>query len=218
MSFQAYRRAPSLLKRLRLASSYATNSIPANLQSHLPDDPQIADYPRLPWVSRQRLPARGWWDPQMRRNFGDTVHFLSIPNFAGTRIQLTSLSQYHEQEEILGMWGPDAHSLPPNIAVRWFSIAVVGFVSFGVITKLFLIPSRPAVAREYPYSGLITELGGLEENQVCLLIWSSPLIPSEDSTSHFILLRPDRKVIKKLSKTESHGDGPLTVFRTPFVV
>ena len=36
-------------------------------------DPQLADYPRLPWVSRQTLPPKGWWDPQMRRNFGDTV-------------------------------------------------------------------------------------------------------------------------------------------------
>ena len=36
-------------------------------------DPQLADYPRLPWVSRQRLPPKGWWDPQMRRNFGDAV-------------------------------------------------------------------------------------------------------------------------------------------------
>lgn len=36
-------------------------------------DPQLADYPRLPWASRQKLPPKGWWDPQMRRNFGDTV-------------------------------------------------------------------------------------------------------------------------------------------------
>lgn len=36
-------------------------------------DPQLADYPRLPWTSRQALPPKGWWDPQMRRNFGDTV-------------------------------------------------------------------------------------------------------------------------------------------------
>jgi len=107
-------------------------------------DPQLADYPRLPWVSRQRLSPKGWWDPQMRRNFGDT---------------------YHENEDILGMWGPDAAPLPPNVALRWFSIAVASFISFGFITKYALVADRPAIPREYPFSGLVTELGGLEENQ-----------------------------------------------------
>lgn len=36
-------------------------------------DPQLNGYPQLPWVSRQHLPAYGWQDPLMRRNFGDTV-------------------------------------------------------------------------------------------------------------------------------------------------
>ena len=36
-------------------------------------DPQLDGYPQLPLVSRQHLPAKGWWDQQMRRNFGDTV-------------------------------------------------------------------------------------------------------------------------------------------------
>lgn len=39
-------------------------------------DPQLGDYPDLPWVSNQELPARGWWDQQMRRNFGDPVSTL----------------------------------------------------------------------------------------------------------------------------------------------
>lgn len=39
-------------------------------------DPQLGDYPDLPWVSDQELPARGWWDQQMRRNFGDPVSTL----------------------------------------------------------------------------------------------------------------------------------------------
>jgi len=143
MTFQIYRRAPSLLKRIRIAHQYAT-STSASLKNQEEADPQIADYPRLPWVSKQRLPARGWWDPQMRRNYGDT---------------------YHEQEEILGMWGPDASPVPPKTALRWFSIAVASFLSFGLLTKFALVPNRPAVAREYPFSGLITELGGLEENK-----------------------------------------------------
>lgn len=75
--------------------------------------------------------------------------------------------QYHENEDILGMWGPDAPPLPPNVALRWFSIAVAGFVSFGFLVKYALIADRPAIAREYPFSGLATELGGVE-NQVNL--------------------------------------------------
>jgi len=39
-------------------------------------DPQLGDYPELPWQSSQTLPPRGWWDQQMRRNFGDPV---SVP-------------------------------------------------------------------------------------------------------------------------------------------
>ena len=66
------------------------------------------------------------------------------------------------------MWGPDAAPLPPNVALRWFSIAVAGFVSFGFLAKYALVADRPAVPREYPFSGLVTELGGLEENQVSL--------------------------------------------------
>jgi NADH dehydrogenase (ubiquinone) 1 beta subcomplex subunit 8 len=66
------------------------------------------------------------------------------------------------------MWGPDAAPLPPNVALRWFSIAVAGFVSFGFVAKYALVADRPAIPREYPFSGLVTELGGLEENQVNL--------------------------------------------------
>lgn len=43
------------------------------------DDPQLAGYPELPYVSKQRRPALGWDDPQMRRNFGETVRTLYIP-------------------------------------------------------------------------------------------------------------------------------------------
>ena len=36
-------------------------------------DPQLDGYPQLPNESRQSLPPQGWWDIQMRRNYGDTV-------------------------------------------------------------------------------------------------------------------------------------------------
>ncbi|GBE87986.1 Ndufb8, NADH dehydrogenase 19kDa subunit [Sparassis latifolia] len=107
------------------------------------EDPQLAGYPQLPYISRQLLPPKGWEDPQMRRNFGDTLH---------------------EEEEVLSMWGPDVSPLPPKTALRQFTIATLGFVTFGVVVN-YLVPARPAVPREYPYSGLVKELGGLEENK-----------------------------------------------------
>ena len=51
------------LPRLRAHSSLAQKEL----------DPQLNGYPQLPDVSRQRLPPKGWWDIQMRRNVGDTV-------------------------------------------------------------------------------------------------------------------------------------------------
>jgi NADH dehydrogenase (ubiquinone) 1 beta subcomplex subunit 8 len=45
-------------------------------------DPQLNGYPQLPWISRQTLPASGWQDPLMRRNFGDTVRHNLLPSTA----------------------------------------------------------------------------------------------------------------------------------------
>jgi NADH dehydrogenase (ubiquinone) 1 beta subcomplex subunit 8 len=74
---QAARRAPGVLALTRasrpLARTYATPV--AYHQQEV--DPQLAGYPQLPYVNRQRLPAKGWDDPQMRRNFGDTVRTSS---------------------------------------------------------------------------------------------------------------------------------------------
>ena len=36
-------------------------------------DPQIGDYPNLPRNSTQARGPYGWWDPQDKRNFGETV-------------------------------------------------------------------------------------------------------------------------------------------------
>jgi NADH dehydrogenase (ubiquinone) 1 beta subcomplex subunit 8 len=74
--------------------------------------------------------------------------------------------QLHEQDEVLSMWGPDIPPLSPYKALAQFSIAVVGFVGFGFLVKEVFTPDVPAVRREYPYSGLVTELGGIEENKV----------------------------------------------------
>ena len=64
------------------------------------------------------------------------------------------------------MWGPDVSSIPPQTALYHFLLAALGFVGFGFLCKYALVPDKPAVPREYPFSGLIKELGGLEENKV----------------------------------------------------
>ena len=107
-------------------------------------DPQLNGYPQLPFVSRQHLPARGWQDPLMRRNLGDTLH---------------------EEEEVLSMWGPDIPPIHPHTATLHFLIAVSGFVGFGFLVKYVIAQEPPAVRREYPFSGLVQELGGLEANK-----------------------------------------------------
>lgn len=71
----------------------------------------------------------------------------------------------HEQEEVLSMWGPDVPVVAPNIALRWFTLATLGFVGIGLFAK-WAAADMPAVRREYPFSGLVTELGGYEANQV----------------------------------------------------
>ncbi|KAI0250243.1 Ndufb8, NADH dehydrogenase 19kDa subunit [Lactifluus subvellereus] len=107
-------------------------------------DPQLDGYPQLPNESRQSLPAHGWWDFQMRRNFGDTMH---------------------ECEEMYSMWGPDTPHVLPATALNHFAIAFSGFVAFGLFCKYALVPDRPAVPRQYPFDGLVKELGGIEENK-----------------------------------------------------
>ena len=64
------------------------------------------------------------------------------------------------------MWGPDVPVVPPQTATRWFSVAVLGFVGLGVIVN-YAHPEIPAIRREYPFSGLASELGSLEANTVC---------------------------------------------------
>jgi hypothetical protein len=106
------------------------------------------------------------------------------------------------------MWGPDAPPIPPNVALRWFSIAVASFVSFGFLTKYALVADRPAIPREYPFSGLVTELGGLEENQVSPSV--SDDLQTFDIHLHFTfsLHRLGRKA--SMTRIEQRGCVPLT--------
>jgi hypothetical protein len=81
---QALRAAARPVRGIRpLQPGLSTNAIRTlkTLTPYVPEtpstDPQLDGYPELPFVSKQRRPARAAWDdPQMRRNFGETV---SIP-------------------------------------------------------------------------------------------------------------------------------------------
>ncbi|KAF7727964.1 hypothetical protein EC973_006852 [Apophysomyces ossiformis] len=103
-------------------------------------DPQIGDYPNLPRNSHQLRAPFGWWDNQDRRNFNEAVH---------------------EEDEILGVWGPDIHTYSPYKALgqlTLFFALVGGFSAF--IYKVQ--PERPAIKRSYPFDGLKEELGSRE--------------------------------------------------------
>ena len=78
------------------------------------------------------------------------------------------------------MWGPDIPNVPPRTALFHFTLATLAFVGFGFLAKAALVPDRPAVPRQYPYSGLVTELGGLEENKARATDCSRPI----DSHQH----------------------------------
>ena len=75
------------------------------------------------------------------------------------------------------MWGPDPPQIPIEDARRQFLMAVAGFIAFGFLVKA-ITPEPPAIRREYPFDGLVKELGGVEENKVhltciiCFLLFS----------------------------------------------
>ena len=63
------------------------------------------------------------------------------------------------------MWGPDVPPIEPKKALLHFSIAVLCF--FGIAaTANALVPEKQFVERTFPFDGLVTELGGMEENKV----------------------------------------------------
>lgn len=58
--------------------------------------------------------------------------------------------------------------MDPSRALKQLSIYFSGLIAFGVLVKYALIPDRLAVPREFPFDGLVKELGGVEVNKVCL--------------------------------------------------
>ncbi|EPQ31407.1 uncharacterized protein PFL1_00742 [Pseudozyma flocculosa PF-1] len=109
------------------------------IQPQSEKDPQLGDYPDLPYISLQtRKYSPKWWDPQEKRNFGETPH---------------------EQDDALSVWAPDIHATPASSALRQFLVAVGVVVLFGS-TVYAATPEKPALPRTYPRDGLAAELGG----------------------------------------------------------
>lgn len=69
---------------------------------------------------------------------------------------------------MLSVWSLDVFPISGGTALRQLGAVIVVFAGFFAGVK-YITPERPAVPRTYPYSGLVTELGGLEENKVCVL-------------------------------------------------
>ncbi|KAF8340574.1 uncharacterized protein EI90DRAFT_2966458 [Cantharellus anzutake] len=106
-------------------------------------DPQLNGYPQLPAVSHQHRPPYGWDDAQERRNIGEPLH---------------------EDYDVLSVWAYDHYRIPGSTALREIGIAAIFFSLFAAAVYA-VTPERPALPRTYPYSGLVKELGGVEENK-----------------------------------------------------
>ncbi|KAJ1933186.1 hypothetical protein EC988_009203 [Linderina pennispora] len=103
-------------------------------------EPQIGDYPNLPQRFAEDRPQRGWWDRQMRRNFGEPIL---------------------EQDEIFNMWAPTRYASPGWKRVTKMWLGVIGTIGtvYYVISKTR--PEPVAVRAFYPGNGLKEELGGV---------------------------------------------------------
>lgn len=68
------------------------------------------------------------------------------------------------------MWGPDVPraGLTAQSALLQLFGAFAGFATLGFVIKNYGVPEPPAVRREFPYDGLVKELGGVAELRVLL--------------------------------------------------
>lgn len=100
------------------------------------EDPQIGDYPNLPFENHQTRAPTGYDDVQGRTNFGETVH---------------------EEDEVLNVWSPDLYDKPGGEAAKELFI---GLSALGLAMAFIAYSAAdpPAVRREYPYNGLEKEL------------------------------------------------------------
>jgi hypothetical protein len=78
---RTFHRATTLSSRLAAARPYsACLHTSAILRAEVSNkDPQLGDYPELPFVNLQeRKYDPRWWDPQEKRNFGEVVSIRFI--------------------------------------------------------------------------------------------------------------------------------------------
>jgi len=125
-----------------LAPTETSGSPPAEIAHQLAPgeeiDPQLNGYPQLPYAFAGNRPALGWWDIQDRRNFGEPLH---------------------EQDDVLGMWGPDPTPVSGLNALGQISVMLSVLGAFCYVVSR-LAPERPCTPRSYPFGGLEKELGG----------------------------------------------------------
>lgn len=127
-------------------------------------DPQLGDYPQLPALSYQRRRPGGWDDPQERRNIGEPVCPL-CKNSCGSFAEVILILKLPEEQEVLSVWAYDHYPMSTSSAARQLAVAIAAFgLLFVGLAKI--APERPSIPRQYPRSGLVTELGGMEENKV----------------------------------------------------
>ncbi|KAK9723248.1 hypothetical protein K7432_002097 [Basidiobolus ranarum] len=136
----------SLLKNAQRAQAHTVNPCEARLlhsyskPQYVDPDPQIGDYPNLPWENKQTRYPRDYWDQTERRNFGETIP---------------------EQDEVLSVWITDPNPINPWRALA--ELIAVGSVIVGGTLALatYALPDREvAIPRDYPYDGLRVEMGG----------------------------------------------------------
>ncbi|KAJ1677747.1 hypothetical protein EV182_005522, partial [Spiromyces aspiralis] len=120
-------------------SSSNSSSSKYNREAYIDPGPQIGEYPNLPWINAQTRPQLGWWDRQMRRNFGEPLH---------------------EHDEQFNMWSPTNYP-SPGVGTSLKHWAVVVSLAVGGATLIaYTRPEAPVVPRYFPYDGLVEELGG----------------------------------------------------------
>lgn len=66
---------------------------------------------------------------------------------------------------MLSVWAYEHFTIPGSVALQEIGFAALFFSLFAAGVYA-VTPERPAIPRTYPYSGLVKELGGLEENKV----------------------------------------------------
>lgn len=110
---------------LKQARMYATPS-PRGVE----EDPMLNGYPQLPDVNRQWLPPRGWWDVQMRRNYGDPVSdYMYLRRL---EVCLTFVSSTNKRNCTLcgvQISLPSRHPrrLSISLSLHWVSLALVSY-------------------------------------------------------------------------------------------